>query len=151
MERPNLLAELLQKVPPEILGYVDYLENRVDALEHLVKEMEARLNLNSQNSSKPPSSDPPSAPPRPTKEKSGKKQGGQPGHTRHIRELLPVEEVDEVKKWWPTKCHNPKCGNDLKPEHQQGSPVRQQVTEIILNPVMVTEHQYYACTCSICG
>ena len=62
-----------------------------------------------------------------------------------------MEEVDEVKKWWPTKCHNPKCGNDLKPEHQQGSPVRQQVTEIILNPVMVTEHQYYACTCSICG
>ena len=62
MERPNLPVELLQKVPPEILGYVTYLENQLDVLEHLVKGLDARLNLNSQNSSKPPSSDPPAPP-----------------------------------------------------------------------------------------
>jgi transposase len=151
MEKPKLPAELLQKVPPEIQVYIAYLEKRVDTLETLVKELEGRLNLNSQNSSKPPSSDPPSAPPRPSKEKSGKKQGGQPGHTRHIRELVPVEKVDEVKEWWPTQCRNPKCNSQLNPQHQEGSPIRQQVTEISLNPLTITEHQYYACSCSSCG
>jgi transposase len=151
MEKPNLPAELLQKVPPEILGYIAYLENQVGTLEKRVNDLEVRLNLNSQNSSKPPSSDPPSAPPRPSKEKSGKKRGGQPGHTRHMRELVPVEEVQDVKKWWPTQCRNPKCSHQLNPHEQQGSPVRQQVTEISLNPLTITEHQYYACACSICG
>jgi transposase len=151
MQKPNLPAELLQKLPPEAQAYIAYLEYQVTTLENRVNDLEAHLNLNSQNSSKPPSSDPPSAPPRPPKEKSGKKRGGQPGHTRHLRELVPVEEVQEVKKWWPTKCRNPKCSHQLKPLDQQGSPVRQQVTEISLNPLTITEHQYYACACSICG
>lgn len=42
-------------------------QTRQDELLAKVAALEARLNQNSQNSSKPPSSDPPSAPPRPVK------------------------------------------------------------------------------------
>src|SRR5688572_17649644 len=58
--------------------------------------VEARLNQTSQNSSKPPSSDPPSARPRATKEPTGRKSGGQPGHEGHGRQLKPESEVDQI-------------------------------------------------------
>ena len=54
-------------------------------------ELKARLGMNSSNSSKPPSSDPPGKTPSPKKNKiKGRKSGGQRGHKRHIRELVPV-------------------------------------------------------------
>src|SRR5262245_27576617 len=58
--------------------------------------LEARLNQTSQNSSRPPSSDPPQARPRRTKEPTGRKTGGQPGHTGHQRQLKPVSAVDHI-------------------------------------------------------
>lgn len=63
-----------------VLAYLVQITNRVKALE-------ARLNQNSQNSSKPPSSDPPerkmapmSRPNRSLRKKTGRKPGGQKGH-----------------------------------------------------------------------
>jgi len=151
MEKPRLPAEIIEKLTVEVRVYIAYQELQLKFLEGKVSELEERLNQNSQNSSKPPSSDPPSAPPRPPKKKSGKKRGGQVGHTRHIRQLEPVEKVNEVKEWWPTQCANPACGQPLRPRDQVGEAKRQQVWEIVLNPVVVTEHQIYACECPECG
>ena len=65
---------------------------RIAELEAKVAELTARLNHNSTNSSKPPSSDPPGVP-RQAKSPSGRKPGGQPGHKRRMRELVPVDFI----------------------------------------------------------
>ena len=53
-----------------------------------ISQLEEQLNTNSSNSSKPPSQDPF----RPSKQSppSEKKQGGQPGHKGHHRQMLPL-------------------------------------------------------------
>src|SRR3954453_20896589 len=80
----------------ELGGLLRAALGRVAALEQRVRELEARLNQNSSNSSKPPSSDPPSAPGRQPNPPTGRKRGGQPGHEGHRRTRLPPERVDEV-------------------------------------------------------
>src|ERR1017187_10633989 len=55
----------------------------------------AAANKNSSTSSKPPSSDIVKPPPAPTQEGPKRSPGGQPGHDRHDRPLLPVEQLTE--------------------------------------------------------
>ncbi len=63
---------------------------QVNQLEKRVKILEAQINQNSRNSSKPPSSDGLQKPnPKSLRGKSGKKPGGQPGHQRNILEKHP--------------------------------------------------------------
>jgi transposase len=71
--------------------------------------LEARLNQNSGNSSKPPSSDPPSVKLPPKKKPSGRKPGGQPGHKGSQRELLPAEKVNKVEDHYPGQCEHCKA------------------------------------------
>ncbi|WP_368670877.1 DUF6444 domain-containing protein, partial [Myxococcus sp. AM010] len=59
------------------------------------RQLKERLNLNSSNSSKPPSADAPGTP-RPLKKPTGRRPGGQPGHKKHERSLLPPEAVQHV-------------------------------------------------------
>ena len=75
-----------------------------------IAELEARLNMNSTNSSKPPSSDGLAKPAvESLREKSDRKPGGQPGHKGHG---LKIErEPDEVIVVQPIEC--PGCGSDL--------------------------------------
>ena len=57
------------------------LEARVEQLVARVAELEKRLNMNSSNSSKPPSSDGLKRKPKSLRRKNtGRKPGGQPGH-----------------------------------------------------------------------
>ena len=65
----------------------------IEQLEARLRELEALLARYSGNSSKPPSSDPPGAPPPARPKRTGRKRGGQPGHEKHSRELLPPERV----------------------------------------------------------
>ena len=76
-------------------------------------ELEAKLAQNSTNSSKPPSSDLPSTDKKKKKrDKKGKrKRGGQWGHKRHERKLVPESEVSEVTAVKPTHCR--KCKKRL--------------------------------------
>lgn len=63
------------------------MKQQINQLEGRVKTLEERLNKNSQNSSKPPSSDGLQKPnPKNLRGKSGKNRGGQPGHKRNILE-----------------------------------------------------------------
>lgn len=69
------------------------LTSIINVLLLLVKLMANRAGLNSSNSSKPPSSD--SNKIKPTRKKSGKKTGGQPGHEGTT--LKQIDEPDEVE------------------------------------------------------
>ena len=109
--------------------------------------LEERLNQNSGNSSKPPSSDPPNAPPRPKRTPSGRKVGGQPGHVGHTRPLKPLDQVQDVIQLRPTSCGA--CGALLLGEDSQ--PQRHQVTELPRIEPQVIEYRRHTLTCLVCG
>lgn len=98
------------------------------------------------NSSLPPGTEHPHAKSLPSREKSGRKRGGQPGHLKHERKLIPSEECDEIITLQPTNCR--KCGRKLKGNDPQ--PLRHQVWEIPTPKPIVTEYQQHRLTCQ-CG
>jgi transposase len=122
------------------------LEQRVARLEAELAELRHRLDKDSSNSSKPPSSDAPWAK-RPGKKKSGRKPGGQPGHPGAWRKMLPTEQVDVLVSCKPEACD--KCGTAL--EGTDPEPQRHQVTELPVVKPHVTEYQLHALACSACG
>ena len=88
-----------------------YLWDENQKLKQRVKELEDRLNLNSRNSGKPPSSDGYKKPnPKSLRGKSGKPSGGQHGHKAH---QLPLNEnPDHVITYALDICE--KCHFDLR-------------------------------------
>jgi transposase len=118
---------------------------RITELESKVAELTARLNVNSTNSSKPPSSDPPGVQ-RQAKPPTGRKPGGQPGHKRTMRKLVPVEQVDHVHELRPSTC--PRCARRLRGDDPD--PLRHQLTELPVVKPFVTEYRLHALTCE-CG
>ena len=76
----------------------------VDSPERRIAALEERLGKNSTNSSRPPSSDPPSVERRPPIPASCPRRGGQPGHRRHSRALVPPEQLHEVIDRKPPQC-----------------------------------------------
>ena len=123
------------------------LQEQVGTLTAQVEEFKRRLDMNSQNSSKPPSSDGPDA--EPSKRKTGgkRKPGGQPGHEGHHRELLPVEKVDKVTGVTPGACEH--CGRKIEGEDPQ--PERHQVWEIPAIQPYLEEFQLHRLWCGDCG
>ena len=75
------------------------LKELVAALTKRVMELEARLNKNSKNSNKPPSSDGlRKGAPKNSREPSGKPNGGQKGHEGNTRKISPSPDtVIELK------------------------------------------------------
>jgi transposase len=120
---------------------------RVQVLEAQVEELKRRLDLDSHNSSKPPSSDGPGAEPRKSKGGGKRKPGGQPGHKGHHRELLPVEQVDQITGLKPHACQH--CGGKL--DGQDPQPERHQVWEIPPIEPYVEEFQLHGLWCPDCG
>ena len=152
-ERP-FPSELWQQIPAAVQDYIHALEARVTALEAAVQRLEAtvqhlteRLQQDSRNSSRPPSTDPPQAPKRARREPSGRRPGGQPGHDGQARALVPVEEVDVVIAVKPERCR--RCQYPLQGEDAQ--PERHQVTEIPPIKPVVTEYQLHQLCCPACG
>jgi transposase len=143
---PPISESLWNTVPPDAQAA---LLDAFASLEKPIAELEARLNLNSTNSSKPPSTDPPAVklkrrPPAPP---SGRKRGGQPGHARHTRALVPPEQLRETFEVKPTHCEG--CGAALQGDDPQ--PVRHQVAEIPPVRPAVDEYRLHRLTCSCCG
>jgi len=100
-------AELDAEMTPAVRAFVESLLARIE-------QLEARLEMTPANSSLPPSSRHPHAkPPRKAKgPANGKRQrGGQPGHKKHERALVPPERVDETVVLKPTACR--RCGQRL--------------------------------------
>jgi transposase len=68
---------------PEVLVYVLSLESQIKELTERLQTLEARLNQNSRNSSRPPSTDffvKEKPNPRSLRKNNGRKPGGQEGH-----------------------------------------------------------------------
>jgi transposase len=111
-----------------------------------IEELEARLNANSRNSSKPPSSDGLAKPaPKSLRRKSGRKPGGQAGHPGST--LAQVTDPDEVIRHEPGACGG--CGAGLADAPQVGVE-RRQVFDLPPITVRVTEHQVVTRRCR-CG
>ena len=119
-----------------------------------LQERIARLETNSQNSSKPPSTDNPQQREKrkqnSDKKRSGLKPGGQPGHKGSNRELIPVEEVKEVIGCYAEVCESCKWFSECKKNHVLGEPLRWQQVEIPPIEPEVPEHQVFT-LCGKCG
>ena len=105
------------------------------------------MGLSPQNSSLPPSSQHPHAKPKPRKGKGKKKRGGQPGHPKHERPLIPTDQCNEVQSLKPTECR--KCGEMLA--GNDAEPLRHQVWELPEIKPLVTEYQRHRLECPCCG
>jgi transposase len=108
----GITEEIIARQPPEaqaiirvLLANNAELKARIEALERQAK------GKTPQNSSLPPSSQHPHSRPKPPKRKSKKKRGGQPGHEKHKRPLIPTEDCDDVQLLKPTECR--RCGAKL--------------------------------------
>lgn len=151
-KEPPLPQELWNRIPADVqaavLALVEKYEQTIARLERRVSDLEAQLGQNSSNSSRPPSSDPPSTvkrcPPRPP---SGRKRGGQPGHPRHQRPLVPLDQVQTVVICKPPVCR--RCGSALKGDDP--APRRHQVVDLPPIQPQVTEYQLHRLPCACCG
>src|SRR3954452_8612470 len=94
---PPIPVELWNQIPPAaqaaVLALVQQYEQRLQAIQQQVAQLTERLNQNSTNSSRLPSSDTPHVKRPPPRPNSGRKRGGQPGHRRQQRALVPPEQV----------------------------------------------------------
>ena len=113
-KRPAIVPLEVWEQSPEpvqvvMSAMVAHYEQRIAGLEAQVRELLARLNQTSQNSSKPPSSDGPHVKRKPPTAPSGRKPGGQPGHAPHQRVLVPVEKVNADIPCKPAHCR--RCGD----------------------------------------
>jgi transposase len=124
---------------------VERLEAENAQLKGKIIELEARLRQNSSNSSKPPSSDPPGAVPR-GKKRTGKRRGGQPGHPKHERELVPPEKVRKTEVVKPEYCRV--CSHEL--DGEDPAPYRHQVFELPKIEPTVDEWQLHCLVCPRC-
>jgi len=151
-KRPAIVPVEVWEQAPEAIqvvmsAMVASYEQRIAQLEAEVRELTARLNQNSQNSSKPPSSDGPHVKRKPPKPPSGRKPGGQLGHPPYQRALVPVGDVDKVITCKPEQCR--RCGERLT--GSDPAPWRQQIVELPPVRPHITEYQRHRLQCAHCG
>jgi transposase len=139
-QEPLVTEELIARQPPESQAIIRLLLAKI-------AELEARLNKTPRNSSLPPSSEHPHAKPTPKTRKSGRKRGGQPGHPKHERSLIPIEQCTQVVPVIPENCR--RCGEVLT--GLDSEPLRHQVWEIPEIKPLVTEYQLHRLTCPACS
>jgi transposase len=141
MSRPTAIPQhiwdsLTDEARAVMGAVIDGLENRLAEAERQIKELQVRLDQNSTNSSKPPSTDPIGVKRKPPTPPSKQRRGGQKGHPRRIRALVPPDRVASVTDCKPTECR--RCGHPLSGEDAE--PRRHQVAE--LPPIEPEVHEY---------
>jgi transposase len=144
----GITEEIIARQPPEAQAIIRALLAEIAELKARIEELERQAKGKTpQNSSLPPSTQHPHARPQPPKRKSKKKRGGQPGHEKHERPLLPAEQCDEAIPLRPTECR--RCGSKLSGNDPE--PLRHQVWEVPEIKPHVTEYQRHRLTCPSCG
>src|SRR5208282_611725 len=136
-------------LPPEVEELVASLLRRIEALEAENAELQRRLELDSSNSSKPPSSDGLKKKPRilsSLRKRTGKRSGGQKGHRGDT--LRQVAEPDLIVEHAAERCAH--CQAGLLAASKIGEEKRQ-VFDLPEKPLIVTEHRAAVHDCPACG
>ena len=119
----------------------------VQSLLARVATLEEQARRSSRNSSQPPSSDGPAAPPPRTKALTGRSAGGQVGHDKHDRPLVPRDKVNKLVVLRPLRCRG--CNAVLVGD--DASPRRHQVFGLPRIEPIVDEYELHSldCTCGV--
>jgi transposase len=134
--------------PDKSISESEWAETPASVREYVQKLVEKRRR-NSRNSSQPPSQDSPGqkSTSQGERKKSERERGGQRGHAGRGRDLVELEEVDEVIIHRAAQCQQ--CGQGL--DGADPAPYRYQVTEIPVVKARVVEHQVHRVVCECCG
>src|SRR6516225_23984 len=136
----EITEELIARQTPEAQAIIR-------ALLAKIRQLQDQLHQSPRNSSLPPSTEHPHAkPPRP-QSPAPRRPGGQPGHTRQERPLLPAGQCDDVIPLKPATCR--RCGRELLGE--DAAPLRHQVWELPEIKPQVVEYQRHRLACACCG
>ena len=147
MEAPTDIQKLVDQVQ-QLLAENRGLRQRIAEQQERIAELERRLGLNSSNSGKPPSSDGLNKEParvRSLREPSGKKPGGQKGHSGET--LRRAENPDIVVDHYPGACRS--CNQVLTADSAIAHQARQ-VFDVPEPKIVVTEHRAHGCACPNC-
>jgi transposase len=125
-----------------LLTIIEHQQKQIDELRSKVADLEARLNQNSRNSSRPPSSD--GLKRKPGIPKEPKDRGGQRGHKG--KTLLKVEQPDQTFRLTTAECS---CGLPLDPASGEVEQTYQ-VFDLPQPKLEVTEYQRIRQSC-VCG
>lgn len=123
------------------------LRQQLQQQEQQIAVLQERAQLDSSNSSKPPSSDGPGRDNRAKRRASARKRGAQPGHKGSARTMLDEHEVDRVIDCRPAEVCE--CGAAVVALADE--PVRHQVFDVPQVLAQVHEYRRYAGRCTGCG
>jgi transposase len=140
-----MCREELEKLSKdELIDIILAMQDKLLELASNMARLETKLNMNSANSSMPPSSDKWKRP-HSQRKKSGKKPGGQYGHKGHG---LKIEgEPDEIVEHTPTVCEQ--CGHDIS--DMEGTVSDSRYTIDVEIRTVTVRHDQVKVTCPICG
>jgi len=140
---PTILVDMVLALQEQVQA----LQEQVHTLQQRVAELESRLNTNSANSNKPPSSDGLAKPkPKTLRKRTGRKPGGQPGHRGHT--LKQVDTPDHVIALATTACA---CGATALADQPVLGHECRQVFELPAPKLEVTEYRAEIKRCPCCG
>ena len=128
--------------PASVRAWIDELSGNLQQLQERVRDLEQRLNQNSQNSSVPPSRDRKAKRPKPTQRR---RRGAKPGHVKAERAW--VEKPDAVIPAPLTTCTN--CQADLRGVEPQRTICRQLTELPEVRPVVIETRQAEG-LCPVC-
>lgn len=149
---PEVDPNQLKQLPSEqLVGLIVQQQHVIEQLQQEITRLKASLQLDSQTSSKPPSTDLLKKPEKPkeTADKTGtvkRKPGGQPGHLGKTRKGFGRIDRYEILK--PIECLS--CGS-VEFVEAPVSVQRQQVAQLVARPIEVVEYQRHTCSCVRCG
>lgn len=142
LEKFKVTDEDLRNTPQSVLNLLMYCIEQITVLTKRVEELEAKLNRDSSNSHKPPSSDQSF---KKKTEKTGKsKAGAKKGHKGHRQALLDPTEVRELRPETCSRCGSTDFG-EIFPYYTH------QVIELPEISPDVTHFVLHKGRCSRCG
>lgn len=143
---PPLSPDVFDALPPAVQSHIRCLEalvGQVVTLTARLAELDAKFEQNSSNSHRPPSSDGPHVKPAPARKSKGKRRGGQAGHPKHDRVLLPPDETRDRK---PSRCR--RCCTKLAGDDPD--PIIDQVLELPVKLRHVIHYRRHRLCCPRC-